>query len=51
LTARLEATEKALTEEKVALLVVDQSFVEERSARLVVNQSLRASQEITAALT
>jgi hypothetical protein len=41
LTAKLEAIEKALVEEKAARLVADQFLMEERSARLVADQSLR----------
>jgi hypothetical protein len=43
MTARLEATEKALAEERAAWPVVDQSLAVERAARQAIDHSLRAS--------
>jgi hypothetical protein len=40
LTAKLEAAEKALVEERVARHIADQSLAEERVARLITDQSL-----------
>jgi hypothetical protein len=51
LTAQLEAAKRALSEEKVARLVVDQYLVKEKAAQQNVDQSLRASEEAKAALT
>jgi hypothetical protein len=43
LTAKLEAAEKVLADERAARLAADQSLAEERAARQVADQSLRAS--------
>jgi hypothetical protein len=43
MTARLEATEKALAEERAAWPVVDQSLAVERAAQKAIDHSLRAS--------
>jgi hypothetical protein len=43
LTAKLEATENALANERAARLIVDRSLVGERAARLATDQSLRSS--------
>jgi hypothetical protein len=50
LTAKLEAAEKALADERAARLIANQSLADERVARQAVDQSLRASQEANAAL-
>jgi hypothetical protein len=50
LTAKLEAAEKALADERAARLIADQSLVNERVTRHAVDQSLQASQEANAAL-
>jgi hypothetical protein len=49
-TARLEAVEKALSEEKVARLAADRTSAEEKTARQVADQSPWASKEAKAAL-
>jgi hypothetical protein len=51
LTARLEAAEKALSEETVAQLAANQPLAEEKAAQQIIDQALRSSQETTAALT
>jgi hypothetical protein len=43
LTAKLEATENAHANERVARLIVDRSLVGERAARQATDQSLRSS--------
>jgi ribonucleotide reductase alpha subunit len=57
LTAELEATKKAFSEEKTALaeekatqLIVDRSFAEENATRQLADQYLWASEEAKAAL-
>jgi hypothetical protein len=50
LIARLEAAEKALSEEKAIRLAAELSLAEEKTAQCVVDQSLQASEETKAAL-
>jgi hypothetical protein len=50
LTAKLEAVEKALANERAARLITDQSLADVRATRQAVDQSLQASQEANAAL-
>jgi hypothetical protein len=51
LIARLEAAEKALSEERAARLATNQFLAKEKAAQLIADQSLRASHEANAALT
>jgi hypothetical protein len=50
LTARLEAAEKALSEEKAARLAADRSLAEEKVAQQIADQSRWSSEEAKAAL-
>jgi hypothetical protein len=50
LTARLEAVEKALSEERAAQLAIDQSLAEEKATQQIIDQSLQVSHEPSAAL-